>query len=104
MQGWIRFFSIASKPTDIELLNAPCSVKIKENPLCCRLQGSNLLIIYQSSLEYASITLEPLPKVTIKSVIQEIDKDWIDIGFVNTLCDTIYYQFSDGSILVNSLD
>jgi hypothetical protein len=103
MQDWIRFFSIASEPTAIELLNAPCSVKIKNDPIGCRLQGSNLLIIYESSLEYASISLEPLPKVTIRSVIQDIEKEWIDVGFVNTQSDTIYYQFSDGSILLKSL-
>lgn len=104
MNGWIKFFSIASEPTAIELLNAPCSLKIKENAQGCRIQGSNLLIIYESSLEFASISLEPLPKVTIKSEIHEKERRWIDIGFVNTMNETIYYQFSDGSIVVESLE
>lgn len=104
MNGWIRFFSIASEPTAIELLNAPCSLKIKENAKGCRMQGSNLLIIYESSFEYASISLEPLPKVTIRGEIHEKEKKWSDIGFVNTLNETIFYQFADGSILVESLE
>ena len=103
MKGWIKFFSIASEPTAIELLNVPCSVKIKENVLGCRLQDSSLLIIYPESLEYASISLEPLPKINVKRVISEKEKEWVDVGFVNTTRDTIYYQLSDGSISVESL-
>jgi hypothetical protein len=102
MDGWLRFFSIASEPTQIELLNAPCSCKIRENATGCRIKGSNLLIIYNSEVEYASISLEPLPKVVIqKKLLQE--KKWVDVGFVNAMNDTIYYQLEDGSILIETL-
>jgi WD40 repeat protein len=103
MDGWIRFFSIASEPTQIELLNAPCSCKISENATGCRIQGSNLLIIYDSEVEFYTISLEPLPKVVIqKKLLQE--KKWVDVGFVNTLLnDSIYYQLADGSILIETL-
>lgn len=103
IEGWIRFFSIASEPCEIELLNAPCSVKIKENAMRCKINGSNLLIIYPKSFTHAQISLEPLPKVAIIREIHQKEKEWIDVGFVNTMSETIYYQYSDGSLEVESL-
>ena len=102
MGNWIKFFSISSEPSAIEILNVPCSFRINQGALGFRIHDSNLLIVYTNHLEYALISLEPLPKVNIRGEIRK-DKSWIDIGFVNTLNDTIYFQYADGSVLVEEI-